>query len=167
MCLLRFNNFLCAHKICPQDPLHLCTFIILICRPFSKSFNSSIFKFPLIYGTNMALDVFTQLRPTCSVIKTPISEASDNSQRGRWRHGGKLSLDVLSLQDEIHILSASAHSSVALKNPSHIVWIIHVVLHFTGTLYQVIAYIRSQMRCSLLSNRLLSKSCKGKCKVIL
>lgn len=49
-------------KISPRDRSHLCTFIILICHPFSKSFNSSIFKLPLIYGTNMALDVLTQLR---------------------------------------------------------------------------------------------------------
>lgn len=51
-------------KISPRDPLHLCTFIILICRPFSKSFNSSILRFPLIYGNNMVLDVLTQLRPS-------------------------------------------------------------------------------------------------------
>lgn len=49
-----------------------------------------------------------------------------------------MSLDVLSLQDEIHILSAPADSSVALKDSSHILWIIHVALHFAGILYQVI-----------------------------
>lgn len=51
-----------------------------------------------------------------------------------------MSLYVLSLQDEIHILSAPADSSEALKNSSHILWIIHVVLHFTGILYQVTLY---------------------------
>lgn len=52
------------YKFSPRDPLHLCAFIILICRPFSESFKSSIFKFPLIYGTNMALHVLTQLQPS-------------------------------------------------------------------------------------------------------
>lgn len=51
-----------------------------------------------------------------------------------------MSLDVLSLQDEIQNLSAPADSSEALKNSSHLLWIIRVVLHFTGILYQVTLY---------------------------
>lgn len=95
-------------------------------------FSSSLWFMALIWCWAFSLSCG---RPTCSVIKTPIWEASHNSQPGRWRHGGKLSLDVLSLQDEIHMKSALADSSVALKSSSHILWIIHVVLHFVCILY--------------------------------
>lgn len=33
-------------KISPRDRSHLCTFIILICHPFSKSFNFFYFQAP-------------------------------------------------------------------------------------------------------------------------
>lgn len=136
------KNFMCTHpnaKSVYKIP-YICVpslswFVVHSPSLLTLLFSSSLWFMTLIWCCTFSLSCG---RLTCSVIKTPIWEASHNSQPGRWRHGGKLSLVALSLQGEIHILSAPADSSAALKNSSHILWIIHVVLRFTGILYQII-----------------------------